>query len=57
MLTANVLQLAEVADKGSLNFRLNTDFASTKPTSNLAQNPPFLQTAVSRSLFNDFVVQ
>jgi hypothetical protein len=53
----NVLQLAEVADKGSLNFRLNTDFSSTKPTSNLAQNPPFLQTAVSRSLFNDFVVQ
>ncbi len=34
MLAGNVLQLAEVADKASLNFRLNTDFASTKPTSN-----------------------
>ncbi|ELY2018613.1 hypothetical protein SL053_002544 [Flavobacterium psychrophilum] len=33
-LNHNVLQLGDVADLGSLNFRLNTDFTSTKLTSN-----------------------
>jgi hypothetical protein len=42
------LQLAEVADQPKLSVK--TDFANTEPFL-IVQDPPFLQTAVSCSLF------